>query len=247
MATTSKNRSVMPGSSWDVIKKVIRAYHAVADEQHPTGESVANVAGFPRQVVSTNNNFLRALGILQPDQFKLTEIGTRFALGMTMNSGPMTKEALQEAAQNAEPIRSILNILRARGSMKMPAFKVESMMRFGLKENSWQLPYIKTILDFLEDAQLVAVKEDTITPIVELQIKVEGSLAATDQSPPVQRDTKPPQPPPANEYGDRLPLPLGPNRLAYIELPPDWDKKELRKLIKLLEISLGDDEEVVKK
>jgi hypothetical protein len=46
--------------------------------------------------------------------------------------------------------------------------------------------------------------------------------------------------------GHRVPLPLGPNRLAYIELPSDWDKKELRKLIKLLEISLGDDEEGAK-
>jgi hypothetical protein len=41
----------------------------------------------------------------------------------------------------------------------------------------------------------------------------------------------------------RIPLPLGPTRLAYIQLPEDWEPKELKKLIKILQIALGDDSE----
>lgn len=244
MAAFSKTKSFMPGSNWEVIKRIIRAYHAVADEESPTGDSVAKLAGLPRTVVSTNNNFLRAIGILQPDQFKLTETGTRFALGMAMNNPGMAKEALQEAAPQAEPLRNLLSILRARGSMTTQAFKGEAMIRLGLNQNSWQLPFIKTLLDFLEESQLITIRDDTVSLIVGLQIKVEDSLAMADQTPKPAREVRESA---ANQYGDRLPLPLGPNRLAYIELPSDWDKKELRKLIKLLEISLGDDEEVVKK
>jgi len=40
----------------------------------------------------------------------------------------------------------------------------------------------------------------------------------------------------------RTPIPLGPGRLAHIELPYNWDKKELKKLLKMLELALGDDE-----
>ncbi len=42
----------------------------------------------------------------------------------------------------------------------------------------------------------------------------------------------------------RTPIALGTDRLAYIELPMGWDsKKELKKLLKLLELSLGDNVE----
>jgi len=41
----------------------------------------------------------------------------------------------------------------------------------------------------------------------------------------------------------RMPIALGPSRLAYIELPSDWDSpKELNKLLSLLKISLSDQE-----
>lgn len=39
----------------------------------------------------------------------------------------------------------------------------------------------------------------------------------------------------------RTPLALGPGRLAYIELPKDWKPAELKKLLRLLALSLGDD------
>lgn len=42
----------------------------------------------------------------------------------------------------------------------------------------------------------------------------------------------------------RTPIALGPGRLAFIELPKDWESKELKKLLKLLELSLGEDVEV---
>jgi hypothetical protein len=42
----------------------------------------------------------------------------------------------------------------------------------------------------------------------------------------------------------RTPIPLGVGRLAHIELPHDWDKREMKKLLKMLEIVLSDDEEV---
>jgi hypothetical protein len=41
----------------------------------------------------------------------------------------------------------------------------------------------------------------------------------------------------------RTPIPLGLGRLAYIELPPDWDRRELKKLLAVLRLALGDDEE----
>lgn len=240
MAAISKNKSLMPGSSWEVVKKIIRAYHAVAREENPTGESVSKLAGLPRQVVSSNNNFLRALGILQQDQFKLTEIGSRLALGMTMNNKTMMRESLQEAVRQSDRIRDLLNILGARGEMKLIDFKGEIMHRLRLTPDHWQVPYIKTLFDFLQESELMTISDDSVSLVVEPPKKDEDSLSSNEHTPPAPKDYRQPA---NNQHGDRVPLPLGASRLAYIELPPDWNKKELRKLIKLLEISLGDDEE----
>ena len=37
------------------------------------------------------------------------------------------------------------------------------------------------------------------------------------------------------------PFPLGPNRLAYLSLPGDWNPKELPKLLKMIELAFGEE------
>ncbi len=67
----------------------------------------------------------------------------------------------------------------------------------------------------------------------------------SDEVPPV-KDEKRKLTEDSGEHADvvRTPIPLGVGRLAYIELPRDWDKREMKKLLKMLEIVLGDDEEM---
>ncbi len=48
------------------------------------------------------------------------------------------------------------------------------------------------------------------------------------------------EPPPLNVI--RTPIPLGLGRTAYVELPKDWHQSDLRKLIGILQLSLGDGE-----
>jgi hypothetical protein len=45
-------------------------------------------------------------------------------------------------------------------------------------------------------------------------------------------------PPPRDPTVIRMPIPLAPGRVAYVELPADWDGKEARKLLSLLGLSL---------
>jgi hypothetical protein len=40
----------------------------------------------------------------------------------------------------------------------------------------------------------------------------------------------------------QMPIPLAPGRLAYIQLPKDWKPKEVKKLISILNLSLGVDD-----
>ncbi len=244
MAAKSKNRTFMPGSTWEVIKKVVRAYHAAADQDDPSGEDLSELSGLARPVISTNTNFLREVGILRQDMFKLTETGSRFAVGMEMNDDSMIRSALQEGVQESSQIRDLLIMLRARGPLAVQSFKNEIMLKVGLSKDSWQAPFVKTLLDFLQEAKQIEIRpDDTVAVVIENKRKVEDTVEFTDSASASVQKTNPPR---DNSGGHKIPLPLGPNRLAHLELPPDWEQKELRKLIKLLEIALGDDEEVAK-
>ncbi len=37
------------------------------------------------------------------------------------------------------------------------------------------------------------------------------------------------------------PIALGPGKLAFVELPQNWEKKDLPKLFKMLALALGDE------
>lgn len=59
------------------------------------------------------------------------------------------------------------------------------------------------------------------------------------------KDEKQKQPEESNKQNEptRTPIALGAGRLAYIELPHNWEKRELKKLLRMLELALGDDDE----
>ncbi len=53
-----------------------------------------------------------------------------------------------------------------------------------------------------------------------------------------RQQTDPPSDPPVNQSVFRMPIALGPDRIAHVELPKDWEPKEAKKLIALLRLSL---------
>ena len=72
------SKLIIPGASWEMLKKIISAYYQVNDQDNPSVEDVAAIAGKPRPVVSSCNVFLRSMGILRDDENKLTDVGAKF-------------------------------------------------------------------------------------------------------------------------------------------------------------------------
>lgn len=233
----------LPGGSWETLKKIIRAFNAAQGQANPTVESVAKLAGVPRPAVSANNNFLRSVGLLQADQWRLTEAGTRFAAGIGLGNKPLARDALQEIVKGNETLRQLAGIVQARGPMELGRFRAEAILLFGLNENSRQLPFVKAIIDLLQESEVISATDGEVSFCGYFVGDVRGVAAEEPSSHMTARNS------PTKDEGavsgerrdiTKMPLPLGPGRLAYIELPSDWKKEELSKLIKLLEISLGD-------
>ena len=168
----------------------------------------------------------------------------RLATGFSLGDAGVISEALQDVIRKNQTLAQLVNALRARGTMKIKAFKAEVIVLAGLKAKSRGLAFIKTILDLLQDAQLISVTDDTVALFRGLRIdetqQIETSEVALESRP---ASPAKPSVQPLGHRGIHMPLPLGPNRLAYIDLPEDWKKGELPKLIKLLQLSLGDEGE----
>jgi hypothetical protein len=227
----------LPGSSWETIKRIIRAFYAVQNEETPRLVEIARYAAVPRPVVSTNNNFLRSVNIVRPDQWKLTDMGTRYVTALQMDNDSMAREELANIVRSNPLLDQLLKMLLARGEMKADTFKAEALLRLVIAPNDRQAMFFKPIFDMLLEAGLISMDGDNV------------SLANAPR-PSNQGEKTPPRPielgklfPAPAIPSEELPLLLAPNRIVYVRLPDDWDsKKDLGKLLKLLEISLGDNE-----
>lgn len=243
MAENKKLTFYMPRSSWETIKRIIRAYHAVEDKETPTVEEIARLGNLQRPVVSASNMFLRSFGIIRPDQNKLTPLGSRIAKGLSLDNQTVVREALQDVVRGNETLNQLVSTVQARGPMKMEAFKGQAIVLTGLNEKK-DLASFRSILDLLDESQVVRIADDEVSfrGYYIGEIKGQANRPASVQRFPRLGSSEETR---ANNQesgeGTRMPVPLGPGRLAYLELPPDWKREELPKLIKLLQISLGDD------
>jgi hypothetical protein len=233
MVQPISDKFAMPYSSWDAVQKILRAYNAASGYEKPTVNDIAKLAGIQRPMVSANNNFLRELGLLQAEQNKLTPIGIRLATGIELGNESMVTEALQDSVRYSAGLSQLLNTLRARGTMTVESFKGHLITVAQLKSNSPTLNYIRTVIDYLEAADVIQTNGDNIT-YTGHGISPRANDQPTEQAPP-------PPPPPSPTEG--MPIPLGVNRKATLKLPEDWTSRDLPRLIKMIQLALGEDTE----
>lgn len=242
MTDDARVRLQVPSGSWESLKKIIRAYHAAEDHDNPTVDEVANLAGVQRPVVSANNNFLRSMGIVQESQNKLTPLGTRLATGLSLNNEALVVDALKELIKAHPSLSVLLNMVKARGSMTLEALRGEMIVLAGLNQNSRNLPFVKAIVEMMQDSKLIEVNDDDVI-FKGFYIGDMNGRAQTAPPPLPSRSETPQRSDTKMEVGRTIPIPLGVGRLVRIELPEDWKgKSDLAKLLKMLELSLGEDE-----
>ena len=146
----------------------------------------------------------------------------------------MTREALEESVQFNPSMVKLTSTLRARGSMSVEAFKAQLITLAQLTANSPTLGFLRAVIDYLEDAEVLKNEGDTI-----VYTGHGFSPGKAKEEVVFERIPPPPPPSPPEEIG--IPIPLGVGRLAYLRLPERWTSKELPKLLKLIELALGDD------
>jgi len=236
---------VMPRSSWDTVKRIIHAYYAAHEEKESTVESIAKLGGIARPNISLNNNFLRSLGVIEENEYKLTQVGVRLAVGLATKDQSLVTESLQEIINKTEKLRRIVRTVQARGGITEESLRNEAMLALNLNEKSPGLGYLRTVIELLYESGMLKVENGKVSFHGYYVKEIKGAADAEVEL----RDKEPPRPkhktlePPGLIEGMKVPIPLGAERLAYLELPNDWQSKDLKKLLKLIELALAEEEE----
>ena len=243
MDQPAKTEFAMPGASWNTVKRIIKAYYAAHEDNQSTVESIATLAGMARPNISRNNNFLRSIGVVEENQFRLTQLGVRLAMGLTKKDQSLVVESLQEIINKTEKLKRIVRTVQARGEITENSLRNEAKLSLNLNEKSPGVGYLRTLVEFMYESRMLELKNGKVSFFGEYAREMKGvgenehgnEAQGGGEGQPRNKDEE------LNVEG-KVPIPLGAERRAYLELPSDWRPKDLKKLLKMIELALGDEE-----
>jgi len=113
----------LPGSSYDEIIKIIKAY-ATSKIGNPLSlEAVAQTAGMDKTIVSRNNGFLIQLGFISEGNKKApTQVGSDLGRAYNLDMNEQIIDILQTAISNDEFLTRMLSAIRIRNGMEKSSF-----------------------------------------------------------------------------------------------------------------------------
>lgn len=152
----------IPASSFPQLKKIIHAYAQA--EANASCEDIAKLAATAPTVVSGNNRFLIALGLITGGQAKtITDLGRRLGRAIEHKQVSDTVTLLREAISTHSEISQLISTLRIKGSMTPEGFTAHILYVSGKASTANAKTGAHTIFDMLTECGLVQVNDDKVT------------------------------------------------------------------------------------
>ncbi|MCJ7497560.1 MAG: hypothetical protein MUO78_05445 [candidate division Zixibacteria bacterium] len=154
----------LPESSFNVVKQIIRAAFKCAPQQGSiTLDEIAQTAALHRTLVSSNNKFLKSIGVLQGTKtFEMTDIGRELGLAIDHSDTNLSEQTLRKIVKSNEFLLRMLDAIRIRGSMETESFTSHIAISAGVPKEPRFLTGARTIIDLLLEANLLEKEDDTL-------------------------------------------------------------------------------------
>lgn len=230
--------SVPPSLTLQEAMDVARRIYELAAGAAPFSASVeitgnkASSSTFNRKLIT-----LRQYGVVsvEDEVMKLTELGQSLVAPKDENE---YKDALKRTFLRIDIYFKLYERLKGR-PLPQEVYLINMLVEYVPKDltETWLDKFRRSAMT----AGLLEDRDGKLYVLDEPKLPQEPERE-TPPKPPVEETVieKPENPP----VSARTPIVLGPGRWAYLELPPDWKPKELRKLIKILELALGEETDV---
>jgi hypothetical protein len=223
----------MPEASWSTLRKIIRAYYAKRNAEPVTVQDVATAAGLSRPMVSLQNNFLKAIGVLEQDSYKLTPLGLELALGISRNDTATVRDATRRIVQSSPELKRLTETLEARAELSVEAFKSQTHLALGVDEADRQAKWIGTILEILVESGLVEVDGDIVRPAHPAGGEQSGAGTPPTVPGQVQSQAFDDVRPASSAGFRRIPVPVSAGAVWYVEVPEAPDGEQVKKFLEM--------------
>ncbi len=209
-----------PRNSWAILTKIIRAWYSVETSGGDiTQKRVAEVAGVQQSQVSTNKAFLQAIGIIGSEGTSLTDAGKRLGIGLYSENESMQRQGLDQIIKETPILKSMLDIIRGRGSLKANDFFDEVALRIGGKTEGFTTG-TAILMQILELSGAIEIKDNTLRP---------SKDASVGQPLQTERQDNSIQPPVSGL--NRIPIAVGTNSIWFIEVGTNPKPEEIQKFL----------------
>jgi hypothetical protein len=243
-----KKGTVPPVLTLEEAASIITDYYEQTGGEQTTYDPLSTITGnsrsssvFWRKIVTIRN-----YGLLQAenDVASLTGLGLRIA---APHDPADRADALKQAFLNVEIFKNAYE--RYKGKiLPLDEYLENAFTSYVPKELARE--WVEKFKSSLKTAGLIEdrngklqVRESVLVTVPEALKEpppAEAKIEPTGQSDVVQPRV---DITPLSTDSTRTPIPLGPGKLAYIELPSGWQSKDLKKLLRLLTLALGEDSE----
>jgi hypothetical protein len=213
-----------PRNSWAILTKIIRAWYSVETSGGDvTQKRIAEAAGVQQSQVSTNKAFLQAIGIIGSEGASLTDAGKRLGIGLYSENESMQRQGLDQIIKGTPILKSMLEIVRGRGSLKTDDFYDEVALRVGGKIEGFTTG-AAILIQVLELSGAIEIKDNTLRP---------SKTPRVEQTPQTERQDNPIQPQVAASGLNRIPIAVGTNSIWYVEVGKEPKPEEIQKFLEM--------------
>lgn len=151
----------LPRSSYDELVKIIQAYASLNKEV--SLDQVAQIAAVDPTVISGNNAFLSALGIVQGGKKKsITSVGKALSLALQHELPGEIKQQWRAVSTSNSFLQKILSAVRIRKGMDNATLQAHIAYSAGQKKNPLTSTGAATVISVLKVAELVYEDSDKI-------------------------------------------------------------------------------------
>lgn len=197
----------LPGSSYDELVKIIRAYGNFDSEQPLP--AIATVAGLHVSSLSRNNAFLAAVGVIEGGQRKvITQTGKRLALALEHNIAEDISKGWRDLIVTHQFFLKLLAAVRIRRGMDEATLQSHVAYSAGQKKSPNVVTGAAALVEIMKIAGLVREENGKLVAADEsVTGKQDGNATATDNeavSPAGDVTATRPSPSPRVQHGTQV-------------------------------------------
>lgn len=146
----------LPGSSYEEVLKLIQAYRHAGDSASP--DQVSKIAGVDATIVSRNNGFLLASGVLMTAKQRkksLTPVGTELAQAAEFDMADDLRNAWRRIVGANDFLSSLIAAVRIRNGMDSESLAAHIAYSAGQKKSQGTMTGARTVARVLVESGLL--------------------------------------------------------------------------------------------